>query len=93
MRTFDNINSNEWLTLVNSESHPDLTNYTLRHVNLNGQYAVYIASGYGVFLSKFVNTVEEIDEEERKVLERYNTVKNMGLKITDSPFFTDPRTP
>lgn len=81
MKELKSITSNEWLDLVNRESHPSLEHFEEGRIQLGDQYAAYISSGYGTFLSTLVNNVEELDALEIALKEKYD-----GIRKTSKEF-------
>lgn len=72
------INSNDWLNLVNAESHPSLDSYQTMYLELDNKFAVCLVTGYGVFRSGFVDKEEDLKEEELKLVKEYEEAKSFG---------------
>lgn len=85
MRKIETIDSNKWLNIVNSESHPDLGHYELHTYNFGDLYAIVINSGYGVFISDITKDASELDELEKKVLHTYEMSKGTPIIKLNSP--------
>lgn len=83
MSNIRELNNNEWVNLVNRESHPDIDYCFVEHVKLGDAYAVSIYSGVGSFLSGLTKNKKDLVKMEKELKKKYQDVKNstMGTSL------------